>query len=128
MPRLLLLGAILTLVGCFPESERPVAPLCPTASVALNAGAAPVFDWGACGVAVLQVSAANNRADIKWSIATPDRLPDIMSPVTYGEAPANVNEAAPAIPLVSGTEYRMNLLVFVDDVASTIASVRFTQR
>ena len=127
MPRRLLLLAILTLAGCFPETEAPLAPLCPTASVAVNAGNPPVFNWGSCGVALLQVSASNNRSDIKWSIGTPDKLPDILSPVTYGEAPSNVTEAAPAIPLVSGAEYRMNLIVFVDDVASTIASVRFTQ-
>lgn len=114
------------LLGCVPDTEDLLAPPCPQASV--QVGTPPVFNWPSiCGVSVLQVSAVNNRSDIKWSIATPDLNPDIHGPVTYGEVPAGLTEGTPAVALVSGVEYRVNLLVVVNDVGSTIASVRFTQ-
>ena len=119
--------AIAASVGCVPSTETPLAPLCPTASVQV-ATAPVVFNWpSSCGVAVLEVSATNNRSDIKWRIATADELPDVHPPVTYGQLPAGLTQTTPPATLVSGIEYRMNLIVFVDDVPSTIASVRFTQ-
>jgi hypothetical protein len=123
-----LLYVAVLLAGCFPPTEEMVAPPCPGASVHVNAGTQPILDWPPiCGVAILEVSAVNDRTDIKWRIATATQLPDILAPVTYGQLPAGLNQDAPAVPLVSGTEYRMNLLVWVDGVASTIASVRFIQ-
>jgi hypothetical protein len=116
------------LAGCFPKTEPMLAPPCPLASVEVAADAPPIFKWpSTCGVSVLQVSLSNDRTALRWSIATPDFLPDILAPVTYGEVPAGLNQGTAPVPLVAGTEYRMNLLVVVDNVASTISSVRFTQ-
>lgn len=119
---------VVALLGCFPPTEKRLVPPCLLASVKLNGSAPPVFEWPlSCGVAVVEVSAGNNRADIKWRIAAPNQLSDILSPVTYGQVPAGIDETTPAAPLVSGTEYRMNLLVWVEGVANSIASVPFTQ-
>lgn len=102
---------------------------CTNTTVSLAAGAPPVFDWPtSCAVAGLHVTAANNRGDIKWNIATTDQQPTLAAPVTYGEAPQGVNEAAPAAPLDAGIQYRLNLLASTSSgFATTVASVLFTQ-
>lgn len=91
------------------ECEPETAAVSPTITVAESV----VFDWEpACGVALLLVE---EGASDRWAIntdeqswETPEQANQIFPPVTYGLAPAGVQEL-PAEELVVGRVYELVL-------------------
>jgi hypothetical protein len=92
------------------ECDPETVSVAPTVTV----GASVVFDWNpACGVALLLVE---EGASDRWVINTPEstwytpsEANAILPPVTYGEAPAGLEEDFPAEPLVAGQTYELVL-------------------
>jgi hypothetical protein len=100
MTRRALLLTTLCLGACLTTEPTPVSNC--SLAVRANTAGAPVFEWSHfCPVAGLNVTAADNRGDVKWSIATSDQQANLNGPVTYGQVPTGLIEGTPPAVLAA---------------------------
>jgi hypothetical protein len=118
------LGA-LAFLGCQDDptgSERP--PLCTAiASVGVSSGLTPTFSWTPdCGANFLVVL-VSGEPGIQWGIQS--FAGDVLSPVTYGQAPLRTTVTDGPIPLEVGGSYEVLIGNVSGPLAIPLATVSF---
>lgn len=114
-PRAPRLSAALLLVlapsGCGGDALAP--PACADGvAITVSRGTTPTMSWTpSCPAAGLTVTSAQGVTLNVWAIFTTDAENTLQPPVRFGELPDGTSQLRDPLPLMSGTRYRIAVLV-----------------
>lgn len=101
--------ALIGLSGCSDEIGPDELPECSgPVTLEVTSGETPTFSWTPrCRLSFLVVELDEGGSDV-WSILTRGENA-LAPPVTYADTPAGAETLTSALPLTSGTAYRVDL-------------------